>query len=305
MELSDADRRLIAAIAEGLPLEPRPYAAIARRRSAKRRDRRLRRLTDAASSALRRDRASPRARLPRQRQSLGRAARRGGGGPPPRRPAFVSLCYRRPRRHSWPYNLFCAILARPRRRQALIDLATAELAGRAAARRVVQPAAVPNSGARYAPPPRAARASGRLDAVDRRLINACERFPLCERPYAAAAADFGLSETELIERLGRLLDEGVLSRFGPLYDAERLGGGVTLAAMQVPEDRFEAVAEIVNGFAEVAHNYARDHALNMWFVVAAARPERVGEVLAEIEAATGLAVLVPKMGFFLKLRLDA
>ncbi len=122
-----------------------------------------------------------------------------------------------------------------------------------------------------------------MDAVDRRLINALQGgFPLCERPYAAAAAGLDLSETELIERLGRLLDEGVLSRFGPLYDAERLGGGVTLAAVQVPEDRFEAVAEIVNGFAEVAHNYARDHALNMWFVVAAERPERVGEVLAEI-----------------------
>ena len=99
----------------------------------------------------------------------------------------------------------------------------------------------------------------------------------------------------------------MLSRFGPLYDAERLGGGVTLAALQVPKDRFEAVAGIVNGFAEVAHNYARDHALNMWFVVAAERPERVGEVLAEIEAATGLAVLdLPKTEeFFLELRLDA
>ena len=147
-----------------------------------------------------------------------------------------------------------------------------------------------------------------MDAVDRRLINALQGgFPLCERPYAAAAADLGLSESELIERLGRLLDAGVLSRFGPLYDAERLGGGVTLAALQVPADRFEAVAEVVNGFPEVAHNYARDHALNMWFVVAAERPERVGEVLAEIEAATGLAVLdLPKTEeFFLELRLDA
>ena len=147
-----------------------------------------------------------------------------------------------------------------------------------------------------------------MDAVDRRLINALQGgFPLCERPYAAAAADFGLSETELMERLGRLLDEGVLSRFGPLYDAERLGGGVTLAAMQVPEDRFEAVAAIVNRFPEVAHNYARDHALNMWFVVAAETPGRVGEVLAEIAAATGLAVLdLPKVEeFFLELRLEA
>ena len=83
--------------------------------------------------------------------------------------------------------------------------------------------------------------------------------------------------------------------------------GLTLAAMQVPEDRFEAVAEIVNGFPEVAHNYARSHALNMWFVVATERPERIAEVLREIEAATGLPVLdLPKEEeFFLELRLQA
>ena len=148
----------------------------------------------------------------------------------------------------------------------------------------------------------------RLDEIDRQIINGLQGgFPLDVRPYAETAPRFGLSEDTLIERLGRLLQDGVLSRFGPLFDAERLGGGLTLAAMQVPEARFEAVAEIVNGFPEVAHNYARDHALNMWFVVATERPERVAEVLEEIERETGLAVLnMPKEEeFFLELRLQA
>ena len=132
-------------------------------------------------------------------------------------------------------------------------------------------------------------------------------FPGTARPYAAAAAPLGLGEDALIARLAGLLEAGVLSRFGPLYDAERMGGGLTLAAMQVPEDRFEAVAEIVNGFPEVAHNYARDHPLNMGFVVATEHPERIGAVLRAIEAATGLAVLdLPKEEeFFLELRLQA
>ena len=147
-----------------------------------------------------------------------------------------------------------------------------------------------------------------LDALDREIINGLHSgVPLALRPYAELAARFGLEEDALIERLEALLERRVLSRFGPLYDAERLGGGLTLAAMQVPEERFEAVAEIVNGFPEVAHNYARDHALNMWFVVATERPERVGEVLGEIEDATGIAVLdLPKEEeFFLELRLLA
>lgn len=147
-----------------------------------------------------------------------------------------------------------------------------------------------------------------MDALDRRIINALQGgFPVEERPYAVAAARLGLEEDQLIERLERLLEQKILSRFAPLYDAERIGGGLTLAAMAVPEDRFDAVAETVNGFPEVAHNYRRDHRLNMWFVVATERPERVDAVLAEIEAATGLAVLnLPKIEeFFLELRLTA
>jgi DNA-binding Lrp family transcriptional regulator len=145
-----------------------------------------------------------------------------------------------------------------------------------------------------------------MDTLDRRIVNALQGgFPIAEHPYAEAAAELGLSQDELIARLRGLLDRGALSRFGPMYDAERIGGGLTLAAMAVPEERFEEVAGIVNDFPEVAHNYARSHPLNMWFVVAGERPERVGQVLAEIENATGLEVLdLPKSEeFFLELRL--
>lgn len=147
-----------------------------------------------------------------------------------------------------------------------------------------------------------------MDDIDRRLINALQGgFPICERPYAEVGRRLALDEHDVIARLERLVGDGVLSRFGPMYDAERLGGGLTLAAMSVPADRFEEVAAIVNGFPEVAHNYGRTHALNMWFVLATERPERVGEVLRQIEATTGLPVLdLPKLEeYFLELRLSA
>lgn len=147
-----------------------------------------------------------------------------------------------------------------------------------------------------------------MDATDRRIINALQGgFPLSVQPYAEVAASLGLHEAELIERLDSLLKRRVLSRFGPLYDAERLGGAVTLAAIAVPKERFDEVAETVNAFPEVAHNYARDHALNMWFVVASDDPGRIARVLSEIEAATGLPVLdLPKEEeFFLELKLPA
>ncbi len=144
-----------------------------------------------------------------------------------------------------------------------------------------------------------------MDAVDRLVVGGLQGgFPLCELPYAEAAQSLGLSEDELIARLARLRDDGVLSRFGPMYHAERLGGGLTLAAMSVPEDRYDEVTRQVNAHPEVAHNYAREHALNMWFVLATDRPGRITNVIDKIEEETGLTVLnLPKTEeFFIGLR---
>ncbi|MDP6690758.1 MAG: Lrp/AsnC family transcriptional regulator [Alphaproteobacteria bacterium] len=117
----------------------------------------------------------------------------------------------------------------------------------------------------------------------------------------------GLDEEDLLRRLQRLRTDGLLSRFGPMYHAEKLGGALTLAAIAVPEERFEAVAELVNAHPEVAHNYAREHHLNMWFVLATERPEQIAEVIAEIESETGLVVYnMPKREeFFIGLRFEA
>jgi len=147
-----------------------------------------------------------------------------------------------------------------------------------------------------------------LDVIDRALINRLQDgLPLTSRPFAAVAAELGLAEGVVIARVAALREAGVLTRFGPLYNAERMGGGLSLAAMAVPMDRFEEVAAVVNGFPEVAHNYARDHALNMWFVLATETPEQVPAVADAIAARTGLAVrLFPKLAeYALDLRFAA
>ncbi len=147
-----------------------------------------------------------------------------------------------------------------------------------------------------------------LDTLDRAIINELQGgFPICEAPYAEVARQLGTNEAELISRLQRLLDEKTLSRFGPMYHAERLGGGLTLAAMAIPDEQFEVVAEQVNAFPEVAHNYAREHELNMWFVLATETPQRIDEVIREIENTTGFAVInMPKeQEFFIGLRFEA
>lgn len=147
-----------------------------------------------------------------------------------------------------------------------------------------------------------------LDATDRALLNRLQDgVPLVERPFAAVGGELGLSEDEVLARVAAMKANGLLSRFGPMFHAERLGGGLTLAAMAVPAADFDHVAEAVNAFPEVAHNYAREHALNMWFVVATEAPERVAQVCAAIEERTGLPVYpFPKLAeYYLNLRFKA
>ena len=120
----------------------------------------------------------------------------------------------------------------------------------------------------------------KTDEVDRLLINRLQDgLPLVDRPFKTVGVELGLGEDEVLSRLRSLLERGILTRFGPLFDAERLGGGLTLAALHADEHEFEQVAELVNGYPEVAHNYRREHTLNMWFVVATERPERLDAVI--------------------------
>jgi DNA-binding Lrp family transcriptional regulator len=146
-----------------------------------------------------------------------------------------------------------------------------------------------------------------IDPTDRKLINRLQAgIPITETPFAAIATELDLDEDEVIQRIQTLLDQKILSRFGPMYDAVRLGGGLTLAAMAIPGNRFAEIADLVNAHPEVAHNYRRDHRLNMWFVLATERPERIPDLLQDIEAESGIAVLnLPKEeAYFLELRLD-
>ncbi|UFM66209.1 AsnC family transcriptional regulator [Paracoccus sp. MA] len=147
-----------------------------------------------------------------------------------------------------------------------------------------------------------------LDDTDRAVLNRLqEGFPLTPRPFDDAGAALGLTGTALIERLERLREIGAITRFGPFYDAAAMGGAFCLCALSAPEADFDRIAALVNAHPEVAHNYARDHALNMWFVLATATPEGIGETCARIEAETGLTVWrFPKLReFFIGFRVAA
>ncbi|MBF0623229.1 MAG: Lrp/AsnC family transcriptional regulator [Magnetococcales bacterium] len=131
-----------------------------------------------------------------------------------------------------------------------------------------------------------------LSPLEQALMNELQGgFPIQERPFSQAAAWLRTTEEHLVACLERMIQRGRISRFGPLYNVERMGGAVTLAALAAPEDSFDEIAARVNAFPEVAHNYRRDHALNMWFVLATETLDGQARLLRRIEDVTGCTVL--------------
>ena len=147
-----------------------------------------------------------------------------------------------------------------------------------------------------------------MDQLDKNIINTLQYdFPVCERPFAQLAETLNSTEDELISRVQAMLDSGLLTRFGPMYNAVNMGGALSLCAMKVPESRFDEVTEQVNTFPEVAHNYQRDHEMNMWFVLATETQEELNNTLNAIEDTTGIPVYnMPKQKeFFVGLHFKA
>jgi len=127
--------------------------------------------------------------------------------------------------------------------------------------------------------------------LEQHLLNDFQHgLSLSPTPYADLAQQLGVDEGAVLENLHKLQTEGVISRVGPVFRPNRLGVS-TLAAMAIPGDELVKVAEIVSSFAEVNHNYERDHEFNLWFVVVAADRDALQTVLTEIEARTGYRVM--------------
>ncbi len=130
-----------------------------------------------------------------------------------------------------------------------------------------------------------------LSRQERDFLNRWQRdFPLTARPFAEVGREAGMDEEEAIAMARRLSQAGVICRIGAVVRPNTAGAS-TLAALSAPPERLEEVAKIVSAQPEVTHNYERDHALNLWFVVTAADRGGVRAALARIARETGLEVL--------------
>ncbi|MCP9338518.1 Lrp/AsnC family transcriptional regulator [Stutzerimonas xanthomarina] len=130
-----------------------------------------------------------------------------------------------------------------------------------------------------------------IDTLSRRLIDRFQHgMPLCAEPYRAMADALECSEDDVLACLERLESSGGLSRIGPVFEHSRAGAS-TLVALAVPEVQLERVAELINCYAEVNHNYLREHHYNLWFVLTGPDRAHIDALLVAIEAQTGLIPL--------------
>ncbi len=132
-----------------------------------------------------------------------------------------------------------------------------------------------------------------LTAFDKALLNLLQgSLPIGKRPFAKMAEELGTDEERVISRLRLLKDEGCLRRIGTFFDSSRLGYGGTLVALRVAEGKVASVAEAVNRYPGVTHNYEREGKFNLWFTLLTPNLETEKEILSEVEALPGVECLL-------------
>lgn len=146
-----------------------------------------------------------------------------------------------------------------------------------------------------------------LTSQEKLVINSLQGgFPVCARPFAKVASQIGMDEQLLIDIITSLKERNIISRFGPLFDIQKIGGNFCLCAISTPPDAWEKTAEQLNAMPEVAHNYLRSHEYNLWFVLATETAEQLADTVSKIEQETGYPVLaLPKeKEYFVGLNFD-
>ena len=128
-----------------------------------------------------------------------------------------------------------------------------------------------------------------LDQKDRLILNEIQRnFPVTRRPFLALGRKLKLREKEVMERVQRLKDVGIIRRIGASFSAKAVGFSSTLCAARVPPVKIEEFVSVVNTYPGVTHNYEREGEFNIWFTLIAPSRKRIEQILIQISRKTGV-----------------
>jgi DNA-binding Lrp family transcriptional regulator len=145
-----------------------------------------------------------------------------------------------------------------------------------------------------------------MDDTDKRILNEIQSdFPIVSLPYRVLGKRLNLSEHEVIGRVKKLKEEGIIRRIGGNFHSSRLNFRSTLCAAKVDEEKIERFVETVNRYPGVTHNYLRNHTYNVWFTFIAQDMAYIDNALREISEETGVKEILnlPALKTF-KIRVD-
>ncbi len=132
-----------------------------------------------------------------------------------------------------------------------------------------------------------------MDDIDRTILNKIQSdFPIASRPYLVVARELDMKEDEVIRRITRLKESGIIRRIGANFVPGRLGFVSTLCAAMVPKEKIALFSKTVNQYPGVTHNYRRDHEFNIWFTFIAQSMEQIEVYLKEIASETGVTEIL-------------
>ncbi len=131
-----------------------------------------------------------------------------------------------------------------------------------------------------------------LDEVDKKILSEVQKdIPLVKEPFKEIGKKIGISEEEVIKRLKRMVDSGIIRKFGLRIDSKKVGFASTLVAFKVPWSKIDEIAERLNKYESVTHNYARDHDYNLWITVIEKDEESLKKTLEEIKKEVGYEMI--------------
>jgi DNA-binding Lrp family transcriptional regulator len=132
-----------------------------------------------------------------------------------------------------------------------------------------------------------------MDTIDKKLLNLMQNeIPIDKRPFKLLGEKLLLTENEVLERVNKLKNQGIIRRIGGIFNSRKIGYTSTLCAAKVPEDRIDEVAACINDYYEVTHNYLREDEYNMWFTIITNSNENLNNILQEIKEKTALDQII-------------
>jgi siroheme decarboxylase len=108
-----------------------------------------------------------------------------------------------------------------------------------------------------------------LDNIDKQILNDIQwTFPLVDRPFLELVKKYHITEDEIIHRIKKLKDTGIIRQISAIFDTRKLGYKSALVAFAVDKNKIDEVANEINKHPGVSHNYERNHEYNVWFTLA-------------------------------------